>query len=79
MNLTPGRCKKRKEPSHIAYENMLGAGLMMQRLEDDMKRTRNEQIIKIQHALKLQEGKDKKGRFDFVRCFTPCPLELHKT
>ena len=26
MNLTLERCIRRKEPSHIAYDNMLGAG-----------------------------------------------------
>src|ERR1043165_8795564 len=78
-NLTSGRYNRRKKPSHIAYDNMLGAGLMMQRSEDDMKRTWKEQMIKIQHAQKLKESKDKKGRFDMARCFTPCPLELHKT
>ena len=62
MNLTSERCNKRKEPSHIAYDNILGAGLMMQIFEDDMKRTWNEQMIKIQHALKLKECKEKKNR-----------------
>src|ERR1041385_1892005 len=38
MNLTSERCNKRKEPSHPAYEKMLGAGLTTQRFEDDMKR-----------------------------------------
>ena len=47
MNLTSERCNKRKEPSHIAYDNILGAGLMMQIFEDDMKRTWNEQKIKV--------------------------------
>ena len=57
-NLTPGRYNKIKGSSHIAYDNMLGAGLMMQRFEDDMNRTWNEQMIKIQHALKLKECKE---------------------
>ena len=34
-----GKLQQRVEPSHMAYENMLGAGLMMKRIEDDMKRT----------------------------------------
>ena len=55
LNLTSERGNKRKEPSHIAYDNMLGAGLTMQRFEDDMKETWNENMIKIQHALKLKE------------------------
>ena len=38
VNLTQGRCNKRWNPSHIAYDNMLGAGLMMQGFKDDMKR-----------------------------------------
>ena len=42
MNLTPGRCNKGWKPSHIAYDNMLGASLMLQRFEDDMKITGNE-------------------------------------
>ena len=67
MNLTPGRYKRRKGPNHIAYENMLGDGLIMQIFEDDMKRTWNEQMIKIQHALKLKELQEKEGRFDLVR------------
>ena len=79
MNLTPGRYKRRKGPNHIAYENMLGDGLIMQIFEDDMKRTWNEQMNKIHHALKLKEGKDMKSKFYMARCLTPCPLELHNT
>ena len=35
---------------------------MKKRVEDDMKRTWNEQMKKIQHALKLKECKEKKTR-----------------
>ena len=62
MNLTPGRYKRRKEPSHIAYYNMLGAGLMMQKLEDDMEQHLHDQMIRIQHALKLKEKQEKRGK-----------------
>ena len=33
-----GKMQQRMGSSHIAYDNMIGAGLMMQRFEDDMKR-----------------------------------------
>ena len=36
MNLTPRRYNIRKEPNHIAYDNMLVVGLIMQRFEDDI-------------------------------------------
>ena len=74
-----GKMQQRLEPSLIAHENMLGAGLMMQRFEDDMKRTWNEQMNKIQHALKLKEGKTEKTGLIWLGGFTPCPLELHNT
>ena len=57
MNLTPERYHRRKEPSHIAYENMLGAGLMMKRIEDDMKESWDDQMTRSQHAHKLTESK----------------------
>ena len=44
MNLTPGRYNRRKEPSHIAYDNMLGDGLRMQRIKDDMGQNLDEQM-----------------------------------
>ena len=57
MNLTSERCNKRNEPSHIAYDNMLGAGWRLQRIEDIMEHNLKDQLNKIQHALKLKEGK----------------------
>ena len=59
VSLKPRRYNRRKGSSHIAYDNMLGASLRMQRIEDDVKRTWNEQMIKIQHALKLKELQEK--------------------
>ena len=52
-----GKMQQRIGPSHIAYENILGVGLMMQRFEEAKKRTWKEQMNKIQHAPKLKEGK----------------------
>ena len=39
VNLTQGRCNKGWNPSHITYDNMLGAWFYDERNEDDMKRT----------------------------------------
>ena len=47
MNVTLQRDNKRKEPSHIAYDNMLGAGLVMQRFEDDTEQHFHDQMNKI--------------------------------
>ena len=57
-----GKMQQGMEPSHIAYDNMLGAGLMMQKFEDDMKRNLKDQMNKAQHALSLKESKGRKGR-----------------
>ena len=65
MNLTPGRYNRRKEPSHIAYDNMLGAGLRMQRIEDDMEQNLNDQMNKIQHALRLNRKQEKEGKVGY--------------
>ena len=67
------------ESNHIAYENMLGVGLMMQIFEDDMKRTWNEQMDKIQHAQKLKGKQKKKGKVGNGQVITLCPFESHKT
>ena len=61
MNLTPGRYNRRKEPSKIAYDNMLGAGLMMQRVEDDMGQHLHDQMNKIPTCTEV-ERKQRKRR-----------------
>ena len=72
------KVQQRWNPSHIAYDNMLGAGLMMTRFEDDMQEHWNHQMIRNQHAQELT--KDKTGKqVDMARCFPPYPNELHKT
>ena len=64
MILTPGRYNRRKGSSHIAYDNMLGASLRMQRFEDDMEQNLNDQMNKIQHALKLEGMQERRARFE---------------
>ena len=64
MNLTPGRYNRRKGSSHIAYDNMLGFGLRLQRIEDDMEQNLIDQMNKIQHALKLNRMQEQKGKVE---------------
>ena len=64
MNLTPGRYNRRKGSSHISYDNMLGAGLRLQGIEDDMEQNLNDQMNKIQQAQKLKRMQRKEGKVE---------------
>ena len=62
VNLTPGRYNRRKGPSHIAYDNMLGVDLRLQRVEDDMEPSLNDQMKKISTCTEVGRSKEKKGK-----------------
>ena len=74
MNLTPGRYNRRKEPSHIVYDNMLGAGLMMQRIEDDMEQHLHDQMNKIPTCPEV-ERKQRKRR-QGLKWLSDCTMSI---
>ena len=79
VNSTPRRYNRRKGSSHIAYDNMLGSDLRLQSVEDDMEQSLNDQMKKIQHALKLKGMQRKEGKLLKWLSDHTMSIKLHET
>ena len=56
------KVQQKMESSHIAYDNMLVAGMRLQRVEDDMEQHLNDQMNKISTCTEVERMQRKGGK-----------------